>query len=110
MNKIAFKKFSGNPVIPNTPGTFFSRYAANPDLLLYRGKFHFYFRGQGEEKRDQIGVAFAGPDRFDGIHWNFHPENPVIPAGKPDQFDGRHVLDPASVLIGSKVFLYSNSR
>jgi predicted GH43/DUF377 family glycosyl hydrolase len=104
MNKIEFKKYPGNPVIPNTPGSFYSRYAANPDLLFYRGKYHLYFRGQGDGKQDQIGAAFAAPDLFDGIHWDFYPENPVIPAGEPDQFDGRHVLDPAAVLISNKVF------
>jgi len=102
-----FERYEGNPIIATTPGTFYSVHAANPDVLLFRGKYHFYFRGQGDEHHDEIGVAYAAPERFDGVRWEIHPGSPVIRVGtNRSDFDSGHVLDPGAVEFDGRVYLY----
>lgn len=101
-----FKKYKNNPVIPRTPGTFYSKHVANPDILLLNDRYYYYFRGQGKENHDQIGVAFSTLDEFDGINWEYYSENPVIPVGEKGDFDARHVLDPATVEHQGTIYLY----
>ena len=101
-----FIRYKGNPIIPRRAGTFYSTYSANPDLIFFHGKYHFYFRGQGVDGHDQIGVAYASPDKFDGIHWEMCKDNPIISVGDKNKFDSDHVLDPASVEFEGKIFLY----
>ncbi|MBN2558164.1 MAG: hypothetical protein JXB33_05345 [Clostridia bacterium] len=102
-----FLRVGENPVIPRKPGTFHSMHAANPDILEFGGRIMMYFRGQGDELHDQIGVAWADPGDFNGINWKFYPKNPVIKVGTEQGcFDSRHILDPGSVIIDGKVFLY----
>jgi beta-xylosidase len=101
-----FKRYKGNPIIPRTPGTFYSTYSANPDVIFFKGKYHFYFRGQGADGHDQIGVAYAAPESFDGIHWEMYKDNPIIGVGDKDEFDSDHVLDPAAIEFKGKIYLY----
>ena len=102
-----FERYEGNPIIPRTPGTFYSVFAANPDVLFFRGKYHFYFRGQAEAGHDEIGVAYASPEAFDGVHWEIHPGSSVVRVGKSkSDFDSAHVLDPAAVEFNGRVYLY----
>ena len=102
-----FQRYSSNPVIPRKPETFRSVHAANPDLLEFKGKILMYYRGQGIDGHDQIGVAQTEPGTFDGINWTHYDNNPVIEvASERDKFDCRHILDPASVVMENKVFLY----
>ncbi len=105
--QIRFYRFRNNPIIPRTPGTFFSIHSANPDFLKFENKYFLYFRGQDESGHDQIGAAFTTPDKFDGIHWEFYRENPVVKVSKNSKdFDSGYVLDPASIVIKGKVYLY----
>lgn len=102
-----FKKYDGNPVIPRKDGTFGSIHMANPDLLEFQGKLYLYYRGQGNEKHDQIGVAFSDKDKFDGVNWEHYPNNPIIKVSENrSDFDSNHILDPGTAVIDGKVFLY----
>ncbi len=102
-----FKRYEGNPIIPRRPGTFYSLYSANPDVLFFRGKYHFYFRGQGEAGHDQIGVAYSAVEDFDGIRWEMYPGNPVLRVSEEAaDFDSGSVLDPATVEFDRRVYLY----
>lgn len=109
MKRIRFQRHGRNPVISRDPGTFRSRHTANPDLLFFYGRYHLYFRGQGEEGRDQIGVAYADPKEFDGIHWEMCPENPVIRVSESD-FDSGYILDPAAIARQGRVHLYYSAH
>ncbi|MCG8606615.1 hypothetical protein MJD09_16730 [bacterium] len=105
--QIKFERHRGNPVIPRTPGSFFSVHAANPDILPFQGKYYFYFRGQAEDGHDQIGVGCADPTEFDGINWQMSPDNPVIPVSKnPSDFDSGYIVDPATIELNGSVYLY----
>jgi len=96
-----------NPIIPRKPGSFHSIHAANPDLLEFAGKIFMYFRGQGDEFHDQMGVASIEPDKFDGVNWNYYGKNPIIKVSESRaDFNCRHILDPASVIVKDKVYLY----
>ena len=104
---ITFKKSENNPVIPITPGTFYSKYSANPDLLEFNGKYFLYFRGQDENGFDQIGVNYTKTENFDGENWQIPDENPIIPVSKnPKEFDSGYILDPASIINNNQVHLY----
>lgn len=111
MSRIEFTRYGENPVIPRTKGTFFSIFSANPDLLFFNKKYHLYFRGQAEAGHDQIGVAYAAPERFDGIHWEMAPENPIIKvSASAEDFDSGHILDPAAIVWNRKVYLYYSAH
>jgi predicted GH43/DUF377 family glycosyl hydrolase len=99
-----WKRFAGNPLFPSTPGTWREAQAANPDLLLIGDTYHMYFRGQ-QNGHDRIGVATVPAKKFDGIHWEINP-NVVVDVGEPGSWDENHALDPATALVGGKVFLY----
>ena len=102
-----FRQYSSNPVIPRAPETFFSIHAANPDLLEFNEKLFLYFRGQGKTRHDQIGIAYCRPEDFDGVNWKFYKKNPVIEVSSvKEAFDSCHILDPASIIINEKVYLY----
>lgn len=102
-----FKRFSDNPIIPRRAGTFYSIHVANPDILEFNNKILMYFRGQSDERHDQIGIAYIEPENFNGITWKHYEGNPVIKVSKDESaFDCRHIVDPASVIIDDKVFLY----
>ncbi len=102
-----FQRFAGNPIIPRTGGTFYSVHSANPDILLFRDRYFFYFRGQGKDGHDQIGVAYASPQDFDGIHWRMYPGNPIIPVSQdPSDFDSGYILDPAAIELYGIVYLF----
>ena len=94
-------------MIPRKNGTFHSVHAANPDLLEFRGMTFLYFRGQGTELHDQIGIACVKSEKFNGFDWDFHEGNPVIKVSdKRDDHDSRHILDPGTVVFDDKVYLY----
>jgi len=77
---------------------------ANPDLLLLGDRYHLYFRGQ-QGGHDRIGLGTMAKDRFDGASWDIHPV-PVIDVGTPGDWDEDHVLDPATVAVDGRIFLY----
>jgi len=111
MNKIRFEKHSDNPIIKREPGTFRSIHAANPDIIQFRGRYLFYFRGQGDEKHDQMAVGSCKPEEFDAASWQMAEENPIIKVSpQPGDCDSAHVLDPAVVVVNRKVYLYYSAH
>jgi predicted GH43/DUF377 family glycosyl hydrolase len=100
----AFARHPSNPVLPAVPGTWMEAQTANPDLLLRRGTYFLYFRGQ-RDGHDRIGVATIPREQFDGVTWQIRPE-PVIDVGPPGSWDEYHALDPATVEVNGTVFLY----
>ncbi|MBN1938404.1 MAG: hypothetical protein JW843_02385 [Candidatus Aminicenantes bacterium] len=99
-----WKRHQKNPILPAVPGTWMESQTANPDIALYGGVYHLYFRGQ-EGGHDRVGLAVSPENEFDGVTWKILPE-PVIDVGGPGDWDETHVLDPAAVRVGSTVFLY----
>lgn len=94
-----------NPIVPVVPGTWKETYTANLDLLEWGDKLFIYFRGnQGGHNR--IGVAFAERAGFNGKNWQEYENNPILDVGKPGEFDEGGLLDPSTVLVNGKVFLY----
>jgi predicted GH43/DUF377 family glycosyl hydrolase len=102
--RFVWERFPGNPIFPAEPGTWRESQTANPDLLLIDDTYHMYFRGQ-RGGHDRIGVATIPKKKFDGFTWDIHPA-PIIDVGGPGSWDEVHALDPASVLVDDKVYLY----
>lgn len=108
MNKaINFQRCTSNPIIPRTPYTFYSIHTANPDFLHFKDKYFLYFRGQDDNCFDQISVVFSEPEKFNGTDWKIFPENPIVRVGhNPKDFDSGYILDPATIIINDKIYLY----
>jgi len=102
--KLQWLKYKDNPIFPTVPNTWMESQTANPDLLAMGDKYFMYFRGQ-QGGHDRIGLAVIAKNKFDGKTWDILPE-PIIDVGKPGDSDETHVLDPASVLVNGKVYLY----
>ncbi|MFA7672640.1 MAG: hypothetical protein WCY62_02135 [Clostridia bacterium] len=106
-----FTKYALNPVVPRTKDTFYSKYAANPDILEFNDKLFFYFRGQGVENHDQMGVSTCTKEAFNGITWDYTCKEPIIKVGvKPSDYDSSYILDPASAVINGKIYLYYSAH
>lgn len=104
---IRFRRHPGNPILPRQPGSFNSIHAANPDLLWFRDRYFYYFRGQDEAGHDQLGVATADQESFDGVHWEAFSGNPIVRVGyRKADYDSGHILDPAAIAIDGRVHLY----
>lgn len=97
-------RYEGNPVFPAVRGTWMESQTANPDLLRKDDTLYMYFRGQ-RDGHDRIGFATIPVNRFDGVTWEIFPK-PVIDVGDTASWDENHALDPATVLVKGKVFLY----
>lgn len=102
---IRFARTGQRPVVPTVPGTWKAVHTANAEVLPLGEEVLLYFRGQGEAKHDQIGVATAALSGFDGVTFREHPDNPRIAAG-PADYDRSHVLDPGAVVFEGRVYLY----
>lgn len=106
-----FNKYINNPVIKRTPGTFYSKYAANPDILEFDNKLFFYFRGQDHNNHDQMGVATSSFEAFNGVTWEHIEKEPILKVNSDAKaYDSNHILDPAAVVIDKKVYLYYSAH
>lgn len=99
-------KDKDNPIIQPVPGTWKEIDTTNPDLLLIENRYFLYYRGQGGDGHDRIGVMTIPKDKFNGKTWDDYSGNPIIDIGKPGSFDCRHVLDPGAVYVDGIVYLY----
>lgn len=106
-----FEKYENNPVVRRTPNTFYSKYAANPDILEFNNKLFFYFRGQDDNHHDQMGVSTCSLDNFNGVTWEYIKKEPILKVdSNPQAYDSNHILDPAAIVIDNKVYLYYSSH
>jgi len=99
-----WKRYSKNPVFPTVPSSWMESQTANPDLLLNGDNYFMYFRGQ-QGGHDRIGVATIPRKEFDGVRWHIRPD-PIIDVGPPGSWDETHCVDPATVLVNGRVYLY----
>jgi predicted GH43/DUF377 family glycosyl hydrolase len=107
MAKITWTKYTHNPLAALAPqaGTWRADASMTVDLLLQGDRYLNFYVGKAGGK-DSIGVAWSVVDRFDGTTWNDYPANPVLSPGEPGSYDSRHIVDPASVEWGGKIYLY----
>jgi predicted GH43/DUF377 family glycosyl hydrolase len=103
---LTWKRDPDNPVFPVVHGTWKHAWTANPDLLLIRDSYFLYYRGQGTDGKDRIGVMTVHKEKFDGKHFDDYKKNPIIDVGPPGSFDSKYVLDPAALYIDGKIMLY----
>lgn len=109
--RIEFRRFSPDPFIPRTPGTFHSVLVANPALAEYKGNTYLFFRGQDEGGHDQIGMWTTPTPEADGLHWKHQYPAPVIPVSTdPARPDNEHVLDPAVLVRHDTMFIYYTGK
>jgi predicted GH43/DUF377 family glycosyl hydrolase len=97
-------RYPHNPVFPAVAGTWMESQTANPDLLLNGETYFMYFRGQ-QGGHDRIGFATIPREQFDGTTWNIHPD-PIVDVGGPGSWDESHCVDPATVMVNGRVYLY----
>ena len=108
---IKFERTSEHPYIPRVPGTFFSVLVANPAVIDFKGETYFFFRGQDESGKDQIGLWKTPTSKADGIHWDEQIPEPVIPVSERlDAPDNSYILDPAVVVKGDSLLVYYTGK
>jgi len=108
---IRFERWSGEPYIPRVPGTFYSVLVANPAVIDFKGETFFFFRGQEESGKDQIGLWKTSAEDADGIHWTEQFPEPVIPVSESvNAPDNSYILDPAVVVKGDSLLVYYTGK
>ena len=106
-----FKRISREPYISKTPGTFYSKLVANPDVLEFKDYLYFFFRGQGDEGHDQIGLWKQSLTLANGIDWDKSIREPIIEVSEnPADYDSDHILDPAALVVGDCIYLYYTAK
>jgi len=107
MDKIIWKKHPANPLpsIGAALGTWRSDASMTVDVLDRDDHWQIFYVGKNNAQ-DSIGIATCPKDGFDGTSWVDDPRNPIITPGKPGSYDSKHVVDPASIVWNSKVYLY----
>jgi predicted GH43/DUF377 family glycosyl hydrolase len=101
-----WKRYEKNPVIPVVTQTWKHAWTANPDIILIGNTYFLYYRGQGTDGKDRIGVMTVKEDDFDGRTFDDYGKNPIIDTGHSGAFDSQYVLDPAVVKVDGKIFMY----
>lgn len=99
-----WKKTHRNPIIPAVVDTWLEEQTAGPDLLLVGNTYHLYFCGQKGE-RFRIGFAPRNRNEFTGDIWD-KPSRPVVDVGGPGSPDEKHCLNPATVRVKGRIFMY----
>jgi predicted GH43/DUF377 family glycosyl hydrolase len=106
-----FTRVSNKPYITRTSGTFYSRLVANPDVLEFQGSMYLFFRGQGDEGHDQIGLWKQTLALADGVNWDKSEREPVVKVSKdPADYDSDHILDPAAIVLEDSIYLYYTAK
>lgn len=107
MSSISWIKSPNNPLpsVSIKPGTWREEATMTVDVWPQNDHFNIFYVGK-KDGRDCIGVASQPKNGFDGESWIDYAHNPVISPGEPGSFDSAHVVDPASVVIGDRIFLY----
>lgn len=106
-----FNRLGNSPFVSRTPGTFYSRLVANPDILEFREKLYFFFRGQGDEGHDQIGLWSQSITNADGLTWDTGQNQPVIEVStSAEAHDSDHILDPAATVFDDAIYLYYTAK
>ena len=106
-----FTRVSNEPYISKTPGTFYSTLVANPDVLEFKGSLYLFFRGQGDEGHDQIGLWKQSLALANGIDWDKSIEEPIVEVSKdPTDYDSDHILDPAAIVLEDSIYLYYTAK
>jgi len=103
---LPWKRYERNPLIPIVAQTWKHAWTANPDIILVSDTYYLYYRGQGTDGKDRIGVMTIKKDDFNGINFNDYSNNPIIDVGQPGTFDSQYVLDPAVVEFDGQLFMY----
>ena len=102
--KFQWKRVPQNPIIPAATGSLMESMAGGPDVLLNGNTYYLYFHGQaGGHAR--IGAATVPRSKFDGVTWDLTVGR-LIEMGGPGSWDETACLDPATVMVKDRVFLY----
>lgn len=87
-----WERWEDNPVIPNTHGSWDSRFSADPYILNDNGKWVMYYYGfDGKAARE--GIAFSD----DLFHWEKLME-PILYEGKEGDIDRFHAHKPSVMM------------
>lgn len=91
-------KYTNNPVLSSTPGTFENDAVFEPVVVYDGTRFHMWYAGAS-----QSGTAYAVgyATSSDGINWTKHANNPVLQPGPPRSWDEQGVFPSAVIFDGS---------
>lgn len=99
-------KYPENPVLSHgSPGSWNGFGLQEPYVLFYDGLFHMWVSGNADESRPmQAAIGYFWSK--DGIRWEGHPNNPVLPTGRPGGWDYPNVSEPFVYIEGDTIYLF----
>jgi predicted GH43/DUF377 family glycosyl hydrolase len=99
-NGVKWKKYEGNPIVRNEPGTWESTTCGAPEVAYNGYSYSMIYTGYNGTTY-AIGLA-TSPN---GVDWTKHPSNPVLTKGSPGSWDQNSVTSIAMFTAGGKYYL-----
>jgi len=104
--KINLVRSPDNPIIPVLPNSWKEEGTlVTVGILSLGSKYLFYYGGKSGGHR-RLGIMTIEHEAFDGKTWNEYAHNPILDIGPPGSYDSKNLVDPATVYIKGKAFLY----
>lgn len=90
---------------PGAAGAFDSASVETPSVVRFRGRYHLYYTGVGAKGLPgPMSVGHAVSE--DGIHWAKDTRPVLAPSGKPTDWNGYQLAEPAAVVYRDRIYLY----
>jgi LruC domain-containing protein len=100
-----WKKYSGNPVLtPGSSGSWDSKHVGAPDVIFDGKIYKMWYQGQDPNLYWEVGYATS----LDGINWQKHPQNPVLPRGSKGAWDEQYAASPEVYYDGISYKMWYN--
>ncbi len=99
------KRIGDGPLLCPQPGTFCQDGVTTADVLFY-GDYVSLFCGGMSDAHESIGTAIVRRRDFRGSNFGQLAPNPIVERGHKGDFDSEHVTDPASIVVGGRIYLY----
>lgn len=96
---IHWEKCSENPVLSRSIDEWDNQKTEDCTVIFKDGEYRMWYSGAKVEPINKGNIGYA--TSLDGIHWNKHPENPVLRTGKREEWDNFEVVSPNVLFNGA---------
>lgn len=103
---LCFARAQPRPVLVSRPGTLYAESVTTPDFLMMGTDIYCYV-GAIKDGHERILALQVNPAALrPPVALRSIPAQLAVDVGPVGSFDSEHVMDPASVVVGGRVFLY----
>ncbi len=103
---IRFKRFSNSPFLEPKTGTVAPDAVTTPDILEHQNNLYLFVGAVASEKERILCQSFPLDAMKMGVATFISSDARVIISPGPQQFDNRHVFDPASLSLNDDILLF----